>query len=155
MNQNPEQATLKGLQVVIFSIIAAPAFFAVIVYFLNKDLQVEQSDLTDTLKRVLPILIVAGIALSYFMEKKWKSKIEALRVGKEKMQAFTSMTIIKYACLEGPALFSVVCSMLTHDKMYLVVTMALIIVMVMQFPKKEKVRELLKLNPAEEKQILG
>jgi len=71
----------------------------------------------------------------------------------QKMMQYQSANIIKYALIEGVALFSIVATLLTLSVWFLVITGFLVLVLLLHYPSIEKACRELDLNIEEQKHV--
>lgn len=70
-----------------------------------------------------------------------------------KMMLYQSANIIRFALLEGVALFGVIATMLTLSVWFLVISAILLVLLVMHFPNQDKAIKELNLNIEEQKHV--
>ena len=95
---------------------------------------------------VVPILAITGIALSNFMFKKQLESIEKSSTLKQKLGAYLTASVIKYALIEAPALLGIVVFNISENVLFLIIGVAVLFYLLMQRPTKEKLINDLNLN---------
>jgi hypothetical protein len=71
------------------------------------------------------------------------------------MEKFQSLSIVKLALLEAPGLLAVAAALLTGEIQFLFIALALVIVMIIGIPTKEKLAAQLKLSPSETNELMN
>ncbi|TAE00075.1 MAG: hypothetical protein EAZ97_07055 [Bacteroidetes bacterium] len=105
----------------------------------------------DIFSYVVPLVCVAEVAMAYFLFPiRLKDAIKQETLSK-KMEGFLSASLIKWAILEGGALFSVAVFFITANKMYAAWYGFMALVFVLNRNDARHLVSLLKLNKTEEK----
>ena len=100
----------------------------------------------DVFVMLVPALAVGGAFASNFIFNKKISELIILELLKDKLMGYQTACIIRYAMLEGPALFSIVIYMQTGNLLYLIIAGAIIAYFVTLRPSKAKIEMDLNLN---------
>lgn len=151
MNPNKRYQSLKNIMLAVFG--ALFLFIAGAYYLLKNGFLTGNSDLTPTFRIIIPLLAAGGLLASYLLGKSQLTKAKNAGDLKAKQEAFLQTQIIKNAVLEFPGLFCVVSAMITGEIQFLFIALAILIVMLIGFPKKDKMMDLLELSPSERAQF--
>lgn len=147
MNPNKTYQNLKNIMLAIFG---GLFLFIVIAYYLLKNgILAGDAALTPTFRVIIPILAAGGLLASYLLGKSNLEKAKKQSDLEMKMAAFQQTQIIKNALLEAPGLFCVVSAAITGEIQFLFIALAILIVMLIGFPKKDKMMDLLELSAAD------
>ena len=129
--------------------------FILIVNFINKSGgEPVNQELLKVFQIVIPVISVLGLSASFFIGRRLLEKAREQPSPEAKLGAFQSMSIIKMACIEIPALVTVVAALLTHEKQVLLVAMTFVVVMILSVPAKDKILDLLQLKPEEKNKLM-
>ncbi|MCR9066606.1 MAG: hypothetical protein NXI00_21715 [Cytophagales bacterium] len=143
--------TYKSLKIILLAIPAGLFLFSFVTFFLVSIGMVEASSSGDigVFRNLVPIAIVLGVGGSYLLGNKLLKSAKTEKGLANKLKAYQKMSIIKTALLEVPGLIAVVAALLTGEIQFLFVAMAIVVVMVIGVPTKEKVMEMLELSPSD------
>ncbi|MGR3809155.1 hypothetical protein [Jiulongibacter sp. NS-SX5] len=130
-------------------------FSAVTFFLLSNGLYTPSGEGMETFQNVVPIIIVLGIGASYFVTKKMLPSALKEKGLKNKMRSFQKISIIKLALLEAPGLLAVVAALLTGEIQFLFIALAIVIVMIIGIPTREKLADMLKLSPGEKNELMS
>jgi len=104
----------------------------------------------DRKLQVVALILAAGLpAIGFSMFNKRLAAIEPGADLKAKLDSYKSATILRWALIEAPALFSIVCFLLTGNYAYTALAVALIFLFAATNPSKTKVVFQLKLSDKE------
>jgi hypothetical protein len=130
---------LKSLQILHTAMLAGMVLFGVVSAVVHFSARLATN---DTLNKVLQVSV---LAISFALIKTGFSifdrKIQAIPAtasANEKMVAYRTASIIKWALIEGPVLFAVICFMITRNYAFIALAFALIILFAFQAPSKLK-----------------
>jgi hypothetical protein len=141
---------LKALQILHTAMLAGMVLFGVVSavvrlsnkmagdVMLNKVLQVTALAITF-------ILIKTGLSI---FDKKLQT-IPSTASPVEKLNDYRTAAIIKWAMIEGPALFAIICFMITRNYAFIALAFALIIFFALQAPAKLKLMLQLQISEPE------
>jgi len=108
------------LTIVHATLLLTQVMFAAIAYYLISTEQFNSTnELVGILKIIAPTLVFAGFLGSNFLSKAQLKSIRQKPALKDKLQAYLPALLIKWALLETPSLFSIVCFLLTADYFFL------------------------------------
>ncbi|MDY7393637.1 hypothetical protein UMM65_00135 [Aureibaculum sp. 2210JD6-5] len=144
-NNTQQNSVFKTIQLIYGALIAGIAVFTIVVFTLVENMTYSL-DVNDIFTIVVPITAVGGVLLSNFLYKSFINKISSNDSLSLKLAQYQTATLIKGACLEGSALLAVVATFLTNNITFLLVSLLLIVIMYLKFPKKEKFKEEVKLT---------
>lgn len=146
----------KTFRIISLAIAGGLFVFSAVVFFLlsNQIISPENSGSMEIFRTLVPVAIVLGIGTSYMIGNKLLLKAQKEKGLKNKMASFQSLSIIKLALLEAPGLLAVIAAFLTGEIQFLFIALALVIVMVIGIPSKEKLATRLKLTPSETNELM-
>ena len=102
---------------------------------------------------VFPLIGLIGVLASAFMFKTLTKNIAEKSSLQEKLAAFQSASLIRYALLEGPALLNLVWFSKTGNLLYLTVAGVLVLLLVLQRPTRLKIDRELQLKGEHKRQF--
>lgn len=100
----------------------------------------------DVFAMLVPALALGGAFASNFIYNKKISELSTVESLRDKLVGYQTACIIRFAMLEGPALFGIVIYMQTGNLLYLIIAGAIIAYFVTVRPTKEKIEIDLNLN---------
>lgn len=136
------------LKLIYYSLNAGLLVFFMIGIFLN-DMQIPGFKDEIEILTVVSILLLGSIPAGYMISGKKIEAIDPAESFPKKFEQFQSAMIIRWAMIEGTALFSIVGLILIGDAKQLVIFILCIIVLSMNSVSKEKVVRMAKLNRKE------
>ena len=145
-------AAFKVLQIIYGAFIFGIITFSVVVLAILKSTTFVV-DLNDMFTMVVPIVALGGMFLNEFLFKKQISNITTSDSLSSKLAKYQSATLIKGACLEGPALLAIVATFLSENLTFLGITALLVLVMYLKFPTKDKFMNEVTLNMNEKSEF--
>lgn len=89
-------------------------------------------------KLIAPGLLAGGAIIAFFLRRTILAKAQKKEL-KDKLAAFSTATIVYCALLEGPAMFSIVCILLTGNLLFLALVAVSIALQLTGRPTREKV----------------
>lgn len=96
-------------------------------------------ELNNIFEIVVTLLFVTSIAATYFISKqKMKSIYEKNNIS-EKLEEFRTLFILKFAILEMPSMLSVISYIFTGNKLFLIYSVIIILVFLVNYPSKERI----------------
>jgi hypothetical protein len=134
--KNTFKPEVKALILLHTAMLIGQLLFATIVYFLfrNKTTMVEEST-SKILQSIAAVLTLGGSFAAFFVFRK---SIEELQLTSgnfnEKMNAYRASSIIKFALLETPSLFSIIGFIITNNITFMLLSVVLILVFAGQKP---------------------
>ncbi len=140
-NTNKNGGALKAMNILHLAMLAVLVAFSLISTYL-----VYSGNFTPSMQENQQLLQVAALALAglgiFFGNRIFKSRlmdIQNMPTLKEKIGFYQSANIVRWALIEGAALFSIVCFLLTSNYAFLALAVALIILFMVLKPTKEKI----------------
>lgn len=94
---------------------------------------------SDVFVMLVPAIAVSGAFASNFIYNKKIGELTSLESLKDKVMCYQTACIIRYALLEGSALFGIVSYMQSGNLLFLIIAGALIVYFVSLRPTKEKI----------------
>lgn len=123
--------------------------FCVIAFFLNNAGTIEPiaKDLDHPLQVIVITLAAAGffIGNNYF-RKKVLQEAQVLQLPRQKVALYRHASIVQWALLEGPAIFSIISFLITGNFAFLALAATVMLLFAMAFPAKHKMALLLSLT---------
>lgn len=140
-NPSSNNTALKTLNLIHFALLMGMVLFAGIAVFIS-----QTTAGIDTMKenqQLLQVIALGMAAGGYFCATKmYKSKIYAIQSftnNKEKVDAYRSASILQWALIEAPALFAIVCFLLTANYAFLGLVLLLVLIFMFMKPTREKI----------------
>lgn len=130
-------------------------FFLLITFYLHYSGQftLVDSSLTNALMIVAPFIVMGGLSAAFFVVKNQLGAIKKSGNLKEKLTRYRATMILKYALLEGPSFFAIVCYLLTSHYLFPFLAGMIMLVFFINRPSAEKAMEELELSQEEIKQM--
>lgn len=100
-------------------------------------------------KFITPIVLIIGIFMGSFLLKKQIKRINREDNLQTKLRKYLSATVVRAVLLEVAAIVGVVGTSTTSNYYYLIFTTIAILIMLYNFPNKDKFSQELNLNPKE------
>ncbi len=144
--------TFKALQIIHRAMLLGMILFAAIAFFLNYS-----GNFPPALQQYDQVLQVIAIVLSiggfFIGNALFKKKIFYLRESgvdlNNKLSGYRSASLLQWALLEGPALFTIICFLLVGNYAFLALAGALMILFAINTPTKIKMAMLLQISEEE------
>ncbi|WP_224490953.1 hypothetical protein [Robertkochia flava] len=159
MNQSEQsQATpksyLQTFTIIHLALIAGPVISMIFLLEVPEEWSFQFSENFE-ISHLIPVLISTGsLIASEILFKQYISKYDRTNSLKEKMgQLFTSY-LIRFAILEGAAFYCIITNPDSSNPLFLMCAIIPLIAMVLLFPRKEKIIELLKLSKEQKMQFM-
>ncbi|WP_421810934.1 hypothetical protein [Flagellimonas sp.] len=140
---------IKTLSFLHMGIMAGPVILGIFFYTQVQNPGLDFSDSEDVFLAIIPVIAITGIFLGSFIFRKMIGSIPKDLDLRQKLARFQTASIIKYALLEGPALFAIVIFHNTQNLAYLIIASFLIFYLFLQRPTKDKVEHHLDLRGEE------
>lgn len=129
VNQNVQQTPkgfLKVLSIIHGAFITGLLLFGFVAVLIKCNHQMSVKLTNDPFIMVVPLLAAAGLIAGQLIFKNQLSRLNNESL-KEKIKGYQSATIIRFALLEGPALFAIVAFILSWNMLFLGIAGALIL----------------------------
>ena len=128
--------------------------FLIIFYYLVSTGQSETDEsLNEIFQIMVPLFILGGLVASYFLTQNKLKIIMGKSDLRDKLSEYRTTLIIKYAILEGPSLFGLICYFLTGNNIFLALSGIMILYFAIIRPTRNKTGNDLKLSRRERDQI--
>lgn len=139
--------TLKMITIALY---AGQVLFLFAGLFLNKDNIIFHMQEFNSIAGMFMIVFAFGTTIAYFiLTKKYAKKVfDAPNIDAKKV-AYQTLHIIKFACFEGIALFSLIIFMTTSNIFFTIYAIASFIIQYNFWPTKEKVMKQMHLSEEE------
>lgn len=149
------QQYLRSLNIIYLALFAGQIMFLLVAFYLTST-QVfgDAGDvLTEVYMIAVPLIIAGGLASSFFVTKMLLGSVKQLTTLKEKLERYRSAMIVKYALLEGPAFFAIVCYLITAHYLFAALAGLMMVVFLVNKPSAEKIAAELEFTREELKQF--
>ncbi|MEM7483707.1 MAG: hypothetical protein AAF348_00720 [Bacteroidota bacterium] len=157
MTNNTEQLTprsfIKTLTILHLALIVGPVVFAVFAYFQIQNTTIDFTDTDNSFFLIIPIFAIGAIFMGNLVYKKLTAEISKISGLKQKLMRLQTASLIKFASVEAPALFSVVVFYITENMAFLLIAVVLIFYFFTLRPTKVKIENLLALRGEEKSQF--
>ncbi|MES2266076.1 MAG: hypothetical protein V4520_04925 [Bacteroidota bacterium] len=138
--------SFKAIKIIHLALLAGQCLFAGVTLFLNSTKTGFDTSKDKEFLLIAIILTVGGFFAGNLLYKQ-VSGVAAKKVTyQEKIMTYQSALIIRYALLEGPSLFCIVCYFLTANLIFLLISGAIIIYFITLRPKVDTIAEELSLT---------
>ncbi|WP_047245431.1 hypothetical protein [Maribacter thermophilus] len=107
----------------------------------------------DLLLYIIPIISIIGYFGGQFLFNRSISKINRQQSLKKKLTEYTSASLVKYACIEGPAIICLVAYYISGNALPLTIGLCLMALLIVQRPSRQKIIEQLPLTSEEQKEF--
>lgn len=131
------------------SLFMGPVLFALISIFINRTKTPLDGELSTIFLFMVPLFAIGAIIGSHLISKSQLAAIKTKAELSDKLQDYRGLIILRYALIEGAALFSIVTYFLTANFILLGIGALLVIFLGIQRPTKAKVAKELYLNKEE------
>jgi len=129
-----------------------PLLLALVFYFITPTTTTKDLE-GDIFIYIFPMLALMGLFASTFIFRIVTKDIDRKDSLLSKLATYQSASLIRYACIEGPALINLVWFSTTGNLLYLTVAGALILFLFVQRPTKLRADRELKLKGAHKRQF--
>ncbi|TWR31592.1 ATP synthase F0 subunit C [Mucilaginibacter pallidiroseus] len=145
MQQQSRSPKLKTIQIIHLALLAGMVLYVAIVFFLKQSTAVK-FDKDDVFAFIVPVVAIMGAFASYFLFGKALPQAQRQPSAQGKLVIYQTALIMRYAFLEGPALFATTVYFLTGNFLFLAIAIAIIAYFTTLRPTKEKLTNDLSLN---------
>lgn len=129
---------LNKIMLIYFALISSTLMVGVVFYFLVKDIQPSNEDLFFPLILVAIIMLFTSLFIIKFLNGLQLKSINEKNNLSEKLPAYLTLQIIKFAMIEGIALFTLVGFYLTVNPLFFIVFIGALSFYIIERPSKEK-----------------
>ena len=154
-NRPSPESFLKSISIIHLALLAGQVIFAIIAYAQSVKVFFGISYMDDVFMYIVPLAAIFGFIAGYRIFKKQLAAIRSKNSLGEKIIAYQTALIIRYALLEGPCLLAVWAYLNNNNLFYLMVAGLLIVYFIFLRPTMEKVENDLDLNFNEKIEFLG
>jgi hypothetical protein len=140
---------LKIMSFLHLGIAATPIILGILFYTQSQGAQMNFDTSGDMLMAIVPVVAIGSIFLGDFVFKKMLNGLSKDSSLRDKLAKFQTASMIKYALLEGAALFAIVIFSNTQNLSYLIIGAFLIFFLLLQRPTKDKIERFLDLRGEE------
>lgn len=152
MPQVAQTPKFKTMQIIHLALLAGMCLFAVVVFFLKQSTVVKFNK-DDVFTFIVPVMAIMGVFASSFLFGKALPNAQKQTAVYRKFSMYQTATIMRYAFLEGPALFATIVYFLTGNFLYLLIAIAIIAYFITLRPTKDKLTDDLKLSYEEQQEL--
>jgi hypothetical protein len=146
------KAAFRALRIIFYALNSGLLLFFLVSIYLNGMQIPEIKDGVDILTYV-NVILMALIPLGYTISSRRMEVIDAGDPFRKKFEQFQSALIIRWAMIEGVALFSLVGLIVLQDAKQLIIFVICILALSSNTVTKEKVTRMAKLNTLESKAL--
>jgi hypothetical protein len=129
---------LKSLQILHTAMLAGMVLFCMVSAVVKLSGKHIDSTLDKTLQVVVLIVSFGCVRAAFFIFNKRLQSADPSSSATEKLSVYRTASIIKWALIEGPVLFAVICFMLTRNYAFIALAFVLIVLFAIQAPSKLK-----------------
>ncbi len=142
----------KTLSIIHLSLVLGLAVFTGFVLFQNKGFKANTNE-DNVFLYIVPIAALIGYFGSQLVVKKLMGTIKRTATLQQKLSTFQSSQIIKFACIEAPAILGLFAYYSSGNALPLVISICLLAYLVVQRPNKERLLRFTPLTPDERRLI--
>jgi hypothetical protein len=146
------RAAFRAIKIIFYALNTGLLLFFMAGIYLN-GMQIPGFKQELDILTIVSLFLLAAIPLGYSISNKKFDAIDAGDSFSAKWEQFQSAMIIRWAMIEGAALFSLVGLIVVQDAKQLVLFIICILVLSMNSVNREKATRLAKLNPEESKAL--
>lgn len=151
---NPRGA-LKVIPIIHLALLAGQTLFAIVAYFQARNVRLDLQNTKDPFFFVAPLMAIGGFIASNIIFKQRLNSLGTATTARQKVTIYQSGLIVRYALLEGPSLFGIVCFMLTGNLFYLIISGLIIVYFLFIRPSKDSIDTDLNLSFDEKAELEG
>lgn len=142
----------KTLSIIHLFLVLGLAVFTGFVLFQNKGFKANTNE-DNVFLYIVPIAALIGYFGSQLVVKKLMGTIKRTATLQQKLSTFQSSQIIKFACIEAPAILGLFAYYSSGNALPLVISICLLAYLVVQRPNKERLLRFTPLTPDERRLI--
>jgi len=147
------KAAFRALKIIFYALNTGLLLFFMVSVYLN-EMEIPAFKQELDILNIISVFLLASIPLGYYISNRRFDAIDAAESFQVKWEQFQAGMIIRWAMIEGPALFSLVGLIALQDAKQLVLFIICLLALSMNSVSREKATRLAKLNP-EESRALG
>ena len=142
----------RTLRIIFYSLNTGLLIFFMASIYLN-DMQIPEFQKGIDILTIVNILLLAAIPIGYTLSSRKMEEIDPADTFSRKFEQFQTAMIIRWAMIEGAAIFSIVGIILLQDAKQLILFVLCILVLSNNTVTKEKLIRMAKLNTKEAKAL--
>jgi len=146
------RAAFRAIKIIFYALNTGLLLFFMVGVYLN-GMQIPNFKQELDILTIVSLFLLAAIPVGYLISNKKFDAIDAGDSFPAKWEQFQSAMIIRWAMIEGAALFSLVGLIVLQDAKQLVLFIICILALSMNSVNREKATRLAKLNPEESKAL--
>ena len=131
-------AFIKMFQTIHLGLLGGQALFAIVTYTQFGPSKFDIKNTADPLLYVVPLFAIASFIASVILFKLLVSKAAGKETLTEKVMAYQTALLVRFALLEGASLFGLVVFFSTHNLLFLFVSVILMVYFLTLRPTKDK-----------------
>lgn len=143
---------LKTLSFIHMSLTIGLLVITAIILFQGKGFNANTNG-DDLFLYIAPIISIIGYFGGQLLFNRSIATLNREQPLNEKLKVYTSASLIKYACIEGPAVICLVAYYSTGNALPLTIAFCLMAFLIVQRPSKHRIIEQLPLTPEEKKEF--
>jgi len=132
------EAFIKMFQTIHLGLLAGQALFAVVTYTQFGASKFDIKNTADPLLYVVPLFAITSFIASVILFKLLVSKAAGKETLTEKVMAYQTALLVRFAILESASLFGLVVFFSTHNLFFLLVSIILMVYFLTLRPTKDK-----------------
>ena len=146
------KAAYRVLKLIFYSLNSGLLLFFIVAIYLN-EMQIPEFKVDFDILTYVNVFLLASIPAGYSISSRKMEAIDAGDSFSRKFEQFQAAMIIRWAMIEGTALFSLVGLIVLQDAKQLVIFVICILVLSSNTVTKEKVTRMAKLNTEESRSL--
>ncbi len=146
------KAAYRTLKLIFYSLNSGLLIFFIVAIYLN-EMQIPEFEVGFDILTYVNVFLLASIPAGYSISSRKMEAIDAGDSFSRKFEQFQAAMIIRWAMIEGTALFSLVGLIVLQDAKQLVIFVICILVLSSNTVTKEKVTRMAKLNTEESRSL--
>lgn len=131
----------KSLQIIFYALLAGQVLFLLIAIFLVKE-KIFTSARNDLENIFLPLVVILALLCMISGSRIFKARMQKLgdtRSITERLSEYRAICLVRWALLEGPCLFAIICFLLTANYLFVLIAILLLFFFCIISPVKTKV----------------
>jgi F0F1-type ATP synthase membrane subunit c/vacuolar-type H+-ATPase subunit K len=146
------KAAYRALKLIFYSLNSGLLIFFIVAIYLN-EMQIPEFKIGFAILTYVNVFLLASIPAGYSISSRKMEAIDAGDSFSRKFEQFQAAMIIRWAMIEGTAIFSLVGLIVLQDAKQLVIFVICILVLSSNTVTKEKVTRMAKLNTEESRSL--
>lgn len=151
-NNTITKTSFKTIRIIYTALMLGIFIVAVAVYAFAEN-HLYTVDMTDVFFIIVPLVALGGAHLSNVLFNRLVDANKTSSTLDEKLAQYQTATIVRAACLEGPAFLAIAASFVTSNMVFIAIPLLLVLVMYVTFPTKEKFKTVFKLSMEEKSEL--